>query len=346
MRKLIAALLVLGFASPPGGSAATTALRPGDIAAGPDGNLWFPETGTGIVARMTPAGFVTEFAIPGAAALGQPIAAGPDGRIWIVGFGEDSETHVWAVSVSGAATAIVTLGQRPPVLGFLPSGLAAGPDRNVWIANLGEIDRVTPSGQLARFAIGEDAVATSIAAGPDGNLWFVATLGPFGSRGQGVWRMTTGGAMARVLDESQTGISSPTSIIAGKDGNLWFADNGYNEIVKVTTGPIQRTDIPFTGAAGLAAGPDGNLWITVPARRAIVRYAPDGSSTEFALPTRLSIPAGIASGPDGNLWFSEPDNGVLGRITPEGAIREFAIGVLPRVALPRPARAPRLVTNH
>src|SRR5262245_4924237 len=249
-------------------------IRPGDIAVGMDGNLWFPEVGTGLVARMTTAGFVTEFAVAGAAALGQAISAGPDGRVWVVGFGADSKVHVWAVGVSGAAADVVSLGERTPVLSFLPSGMAAGPDRNVWIANLAEIDRVSPSGQLARFPIGEEAIATSIAAGPDGNLWFVATLGAFGARGQGVWRMTPAGAMARVLDESQTGISTPTSIIAGRDGNLWFADNGYSEVVRVTTSPVARADVPFTGASRLAAGPDGNLWITVPARRAIARFSP------------------------------------------------------------------------
>src|SRR5262249_22747683 len=159
--------------------------------------------------------------------------------------------------------------------------------------------------------IGEDAIATSIAAGPDGNLWFVATLGAFGVRGQGVWRMTTAGAMTRVLDESQTGVSTPTSIIAGKDGNLWFAANRYSELVRITTSPGGRPTVPSPGASRLAVGPDGTLWTTVPARRAIVRFPPAGSSTEFVLPTPLSIPLGIAAGPDGDLWFSEPDNGVI-----------------------------------
>ena len=106
--------------------------------------------------------------------------------------------------------------------------------------------------------------------------------------------------------------------------------------MKITTNPVERIDLPFTGASRLAAGPDGNLWITVPARRAIARFSPDGSSTEFTLPMPLSLPLSIAAGPDGNLWFSEPDNGTVGRITPQGAVREFAIGVLPRAPLPQP----------
>ena len=337
-------LLLLLLALPAPGRAAA-GVRPGGLAAGADGNLWFPEMGTSHVAKLTAEGVLIDYAIPGAAALGEAIAAGPDGRIWVVGFGVDGKVHVWALNTSGVAADVVTLSDRPPVLSFLPSSLAAGPDRNVWIANLAEIDRVSPGGQIARFPIADGAIASSVAAGPDGNLWFVAALGAFGTGGQGVWRVSVTGAMTRVLDESSSGISSPTSLIAGSDGRLWFADNGYSELVAISTSPVARTDIAFTGASRLAAGPDGNIWITVPGRRAIARFSPSGSSTEFVLPTPLSIPVGIAAGPDGNLWFSEPDNGVVGRITPDGRVREYDLSSLVRLPI-RGNRPTRLVSNH
>src|SRR5258706_357618 len=61
---------------------------PGEIAAGPDGNLGFAENvNPGRVARITPAGAVTEFTggvTPGFTANAGPqaIAAGPDGNLW------------------------------------------------------------------------------------------------------------------------------------------------------------------------------------------------------------------------------------------------------------------------
>ena len=344
-RPVFFLLLSLAFSAPALLAAATATVRPGDIAAGADGNLWFPEMGTGRVAKLTTSGILAEYPIPGAAALGQAIASGPDGRVWVVGFAFDGKVHVWSVGASGSTADVVILGDRPPVLSFLPSGMAAGPDRNMWIANLSEIDRVSPSGQLARVPIGDGAIGSSIAAGPDGNLWFVAALGAFGAAGQGVWRVAIGGAMTRVLDESRTGISSPASLIAGRDGRLWFADNGYSEIVAVSPSPVARTDISFSGASRLAAGADGNIWITVPARRAIARLSVDGSSTEFVLPTPLSIPIGICAGPDGGFWFAEPDNGVVGRISFEGQVREFDLTALVRLPL-RTNRSTRLVPNY
>jgi streptogramin lyase len=53
-----------------------------DIAAGPDGNLWFTESQTHLIGRMTPAGVITEFTIPTTNGAPFGIAAGPDGNVW------------------------------------------------------------------------------------------------------------------------------------------------------------------------------------------------------------------------------------------------------------------------
>ena len=53
------------------------------IAAGPDGNLWFTETGyfSGI-GRISPSGTITDFPLPTAESNPVGIAAGPDGNMW------------------------------------------------------------------------------------------------------------------------------------------------------------------------------------------------------------------------------------------------------------------------
>jgi virginiamycin B lyase len=51
----------------------------GGIAAGKDGNVWFAEEGKRI-ARVTPDGVITEFAVSGGSPLN--IVAGPDGNLW------------------------------------------------------------------------------------------------------------------------------------------------------------------------------------------------------------------------------------------------------------------------
>jgi eukaryotic-like serine/threonine-protein kinase len=47
----------------------------------------------------------------------------------------------------------------------------------------------------------------------------------------------------------------------------------------------------------------------------VMDYAPNGTITEFPVPTASSSPSGITAGPDGNLWFTEYDGNKIGRIT-------------------------------
>jgi streptogramin lyase len=108
-----------------------------DVAAGPDGNLWFTLYGDR-VGRITPAGAVRFFSagisrgsLPGA------ITAGPDGNLWF--------------------TEPATTGRKP----YIP---VAG----------NRVARITPAGVVTEFSAGISAASApgGIAAGADGNLWF------------------------------------------------------------------------------------------------------------------------------------------------------------------------------
>ena len=55
--------------------------NPIEIAAGPDGALWFTNFGNNSIGRITTAGAVTNFTDP-SISLPYGIAAGPDGALW------------------------------------------------------------------------------------------------------------------------------------------------------------------------------------------------------------------------------------------------------------------------
>src|SRR5262249_42621302 len=59
----------------------------GGITPGPDGNIWFTEPSNGFnvtnyIGRLTPAGLVSEFAIPTSGCNAQWITSGSDGNLW------------------------------------------------------------------------------------------------------------------------------------------------------------------------------------------------------------------------------------------------------------------------
>jgi len=72
------------------------------------------------------------------------------------------------------------------------------------------------------------------------------------------------------------------------------------------------------------------MWFTENAANLIGKIAPDGTVTEYPVPTASAGLLGITGGPDGNVWFTESGAGKIGRIAPDGTITEFAVqGFLP-----------------
>lgn len=224
---------------------------------------------------------------------------------------------------------------------FQPFEITAGPDGNLWfLLSSGvpgrpamdqsfttSIDRITPAGQVTKFALPAESHPRSLTAGPDGNMWFKSE-GEIGS-------IAPNGQIARF--PGRWGING--EIVSGTDGNLWFPQNRdlavppgvpTDRVNRMTTsGQVTAFPLPQSeaGLESIAADRDGNLWFTETFANAIGRITPPGEITEFALPAPHSYPREIALGPEGNLWFVEGQTAkpAIGRITPAGRIARFPL---------------------
>jgi len=98
--------------------------RPGDIAVGADGALWFAEEGneTPAIGRITTSGALSEFPLDVEERSPYSLTAGSDGRIWFA----LGPATIARISPSGRLSRV----QLPHATG--PSRLAAGPEGNVW----------------------------------------------------------------------------------------------------------------------------------------------------------------------------------------------------------------------
>jgi streptogramin lyase len=132
--------------------------RPGGMASGPDGNIWFTDSSGNMVGRMSPSGVLRQFLLP--RRLAQPVAivAGPGGRMW---FTESSRIASIGMTVPEAK-----LSSR--VLTF------AGPTtRSVTITNDGEAPLRVSSVAIvgsdrAEFAVIHDVCSNHPIAGSGG----------------------------------------------------------------------------------------------------------------------------------------------------------------------------------
>ncbi|HTA38441.1 MAG TPA: hypothetical protein VK760_05170 [Candidatus Acidoferrales bacterium] len=180
---------------------------------GPDGNFWFTEMIANKVAKVSPAGTLTEYPVPGSSPNPAGIAVA-GGRLWFTTYNTQT------------ITSITTLGiQQPNKLprSTFPYALIDGPDGNLWFGSCnGTIDRVVvPSGGGAPaptvFTVPSPAGVRGIAPGPNADIWGADALGgrlvrvPLGAKD------TSQMTMVRVSQR-------PQWLTAGPDGAIWFTE--------------------------------------------------------------------------------------------------------------------------
>ncbi len=109
---------------------------PGAMTIGPDGRIWFVESGTDRLAAVEPDGTLQEFPIPLGGIGNGGITAGSDGAIW---FTEEIGNRVGRLTMDGRFSEIDL-----PNPGSHPQGIAAGPDGALWVVE-------TATGRIARI---------------------------------------------------------------------------------------------------------------------------------------------------------------------------------------------------
>lgn len=316
--------------------------QPAAITTGPDGALWFTNSGGGAlgnsIGRITTDGtFSGPYEGNGMYAPGG-LVSGPDGALWFTnsggGSGNPNYSSIGRITTSGAISAFKN--SNPPNWDIAqPFAITLGPDGNLWYTNNGwgggdTIGRITPSGVVTSYPVGRGAAG--ITSGPDGALWFAS---PGGMRGDpAIGRITTGGTLTNVYTDSR--MTGPQEITTGPDGALWFTDSS-NQIGRITKGGSFAffSNTGIQGPKGIATGPDGALWFTnsgtyddqgnLTGGSSIGRITTKGNLSFFA-DTSIIAPNGITAGPDGALWFTS--NGTIGRITTAGQVSNYpAVGV-------------------
>jgi virginiamycin B lyase len=348
MRWLIGALLMVALASPTSAAAFTItefeaqagapegAHAPRYIQPGPDGALWYTDSGTRPgIGRITTAG-VRLAAIPDPQ-IPVDLVVAPDGTVyWTADEGITrrapngtliSRTTFGAgYGIGLTAGGLLRIGRTSQVTALV-CGVTPGPAFDPRVE-----DCETPFVRPGRI--------TDLTLGGDGRLW-----GAWYEANQ-IRRLGETGFSSELLLDLPAG-SGPARIALGPDGNLWVTMYDAGTVDRVTpTAERTRFTLPDGSRPNdIAAGPDGALWITDLGRGRILRMRTDGVVTDdLSLPNPGSDPIGIVAGPDGAMWYTEPHNGHIGRIAlPPAAGRPGA----PLAGAPAPADlvAPRFLSS-
>jgi streptogramin lyase len=157
---------------------------PSQIVVGPDGALWYVESGSDLregadgperdsyvgIVRIGAAGEIRAFPVRSRL---RPIAltTGPDGALWFADF----DRRVGRMTTDGRMK-LYDLA----AFGTTIETIARGSDGNVWFtASFGRVGRITPSGAVTLFHTPsrDHSPSIGLAAGPDGNMWMTDATG-------------------------------------------------------------------------------------------------------------------------------------------------------------------------
>ncbi len=169
---------------------------PQQIIAGPENDLWFTETTSsrGKIGKITTAGTITEYALrEGTAPSG--ITVGPEGNVW---FSEDSSQN----RQIGKITPTGTISEYNSDSEYTNS-MTTGPEGDMWFTtDEHKVGKITPSGEVTRYALPKTVLSHGIANGPDGRIWFT-------NPAAGIVAITTSGT-----------ITEPTEALAPVPSNV------------------------------------------------------------------------------------------------------------------------------
>ncbi|MGB8910031.1 MAG: hypothetical protein WCC84_14895 [Candidatus Cybelea sp.] len=285
---------------------------PAGITTGPDGALWFTDTGNDVIGRITTSGTYTLEVSPGAE-LSDGITVGPDKNLWFTV--EQGAGGVGRITTDG----VVTLFKDPG--GSYTQGITVGPDRALWFAESnGTVGRMTTNGKIGHFSVApSDAELEGIVTGPDGNLW-VTQYVVGGSRfsNQVIRVSTTGKYKSYTVGSGPYG-AGPDFICVGPDKALWFTEADDNALGRLTTSGEYKefpTNFEYGQPSGIAAGPDGALWFTdFTGRAGIGRMTTSGKVSFYPVPGSFPELLEITAGPRHAMWFtSDLGPSAIGRI--------------------------------
>ena len=299
-RQLLAAALIVSEFP----TALAAAAAPSQITTGPDGNLWFTETGSNKIGEMKPDGtLVTEITLP-AGSGPQGITTGPDGNLW---FTEETSNKIGHVSTAGSLFPEITL-----PAGSLPFGITTGPDNNLWFTEAGtsKIGHVSTAGSLfPEITLPASSEPAGITTGPDGNLWFTE----FTSNKIG--HVSTAGSL--FPEVTLPAASGPIGITTGPDNNLWFAETTSGKVGHVSTAGSLFPEVTLSAASAprfITAASDGDLYVTEFGNGKIAQITTAGALNEQATGVTGSTPLGITVGPTGNVNFTDSGSNKIGQV--------------------------------
>jgi virginiamycin B lyase len=298
---------------------------------GNDGALWFTDSGTNKIGRMSARGTVTEFAVPTSNAGLSGICQGPDGKLWFL---EENANKVGSVTSSGSFR---EYNIPTPYSGAL--AIVAGPDGALWFTEslVGKLGRITTAGKAVELKVsGAYARPADITVGTDKNIWFTESQS-YGIMGRVDLRKVPHSdpvyseislSLGKARPELGVSEKFPLTITARNLADRVIKGDYPNAIHLVSTDPKQAplSDSTVTSSTEtvnvLFSGHYTNAAITANANGG-GRIDPAAMLPSTAPEKKLPAPGyGLTAGPKDSVWICLV-NGKIARYSMQGTLNVY-----------------------
>jgi len=282
--------------------------QPRAITHGSDGNRWFTEgteftSAPAKIARITPAGVISEFA-PAVAdgcngCIITDIAQGPGGILYITS--NDPTLMRFNVATQSFQAPV----QMPNTIAL--GGNLAVSATDVWITDFNNdvVWRYRLSdGQFTSFPVSDPA---DVAVDTAGNAWFTqpGDVNASGTSNLGRIDAATGTVTTTPTSDGSTTVA-PRSITVASDGQVWFTARFTPQAVgrlNPSNNSVTLFLVTNTGPSGIAASPDGTVWFTQETNGNAASITNAGVITQGKT-VKGSGPFGITVAPNGDPWYT------------------------------------------
>jgi streptogramin lyase len=261
-----------------------------------------------------------------------------NGSVDILEAAPNGQQEIAAFSTTGTAPPAQT---NPAVAIFSPQGLtlddlAASPDGGAWTAETGNIDRVSPTGVITKYAPPSGVFPTwHVAVDANGNAWYLAQR--FSNMvivDAGVLEITPGGAQTYRAVQPQRSTSPVTmeSIAIGPDGNPWFTESesslhggsfGFINASTQTMSQFAIANVP----GSISQGPGGTIAYGnyVPGGQELVSVASLNGTTTASYPIDLIGSNSLQyRAVDTTMWFTDSAS-TISKFSSSGAETDYSV---------------------
>ena len=277
----------------------TAGAHPHDVAAAPDGNVWYTAQSQGALGILDPKTGKVEQVPLGKGAAPHGVIAGPDGAAWI------TETGQNAIARFDPKSKEVRLFPLPK--GFENANLnTAAFDRDgiLWFTGQkGVYGRVDPaSGRVDAWKAPKGYGPYGIASTPAGEVWYASLAGDH------IARIDTATGAATVIDPPRSGVG-PRRIWSDSKGILWVSLWHAGEIGrydpvsnKWATYPLPKSK---SGCYSVYVDEQDKVWVTDFVANAILRFDPVAEKFESFPSNKRAAAVRQMLGRPGEAWGAE-----------------------------------------